>query len=111
MNAFFNPKPEYYFRDAEDLAQSYAAWVEMELQVENWDEALSVARKSFAPLPPNSSRTVRNLVRSMRLWNLLLDLEESSGTLQTTKDVYNRLLELKVTTPAQVLNFSNYLSE
>jgi len=23
----FNPKPEYYFRDAEDLAQCYAAWV------------------------------------------------------------------------------------
>ena len=48
----------------------------------------------------------------MRLWNLLLNhLEESSGTLQTTKDVYNRLLELKVATPAQVLDFANYLSE
>ena len=35
----FNPKPEYYFRDAEDLSQCYAAWmactVEMELRVEN----------------------------------------------------------------------------
>jgi len=28
---FNPPKPEYYFRDAEDLAQCYAAWVEMEL--------------------------------------------------------------------------------
>jgi|EP00979_Chaetoceros_neogracilis_P012137 pre-mRNA-splicing factor SYF1 len=105
------PKPEYRFRDADDLAQCYAEWVELELRVENWDQALSVARRSIARPPSGTAKVVRGLVRSMRLWNLLLDLEESLGTLQTTKDAYNRLLELKVATPTQVLNFAKYLSE
>ena len=105
------PKPEYHFKDPDDLAQCYAAWVEMELRVENWDGALSVARRSVAHAPAGSAKVIRGLSRSMRLWNLLLDLEESLGTLQTTKDAYNRLLELKVATPAQVLNFASYLTE
>jgi len=106
-----SPTPEYRFRDPEDLAQCYASWVELELREENWDEALSVARRSIAQAAPGSNKVVRGLVRSMRLWNLLLDLEESLGTLQTTKDAYNRLLELKIATPAQVINFAAFLSE
>lgn len=105
------PTPEYWFRDADDLAQCYAAWVEMELRHEHWDQALSVARRSVANPPSGSSKVVRALVKSLRLWNLLLDLEESLGTLQTTKDAYNRLLEIKVATPTQVLNFASYLAE
>lgn len=105
------PNPEYRFRDTDDLAQCYAEWVEMELRSENWNQALSVARRSIARPPGGTPKVVRGLIRSMRLWNLLLDLEESLGTLQTTKDAYNRLLELKVATPTQVLNFATYLSE
>lgn len=105
------PSPEYRFKDSDDLAQCYAAWVEMELRHENWDQALSVARRSVAQPPASSSKVVKGLTKSLRMWNLLLDLEESLGTLQTTKDAYNRLLELKVATPTQILNFASYLSE
>lgn len=34
--------------------------------------------------------------RSTRVWTLYLDLEESLGTLETTKAAYDRCLELKV---------------
>ena len=37
----------------------------------------------------------------MKLWNLLLDLEESFGTMETTKAAYNRMFDLKIIT-AQV---------
>lgn len=37
----------------------------------------------------------------MKLWNLLLDLEESFGTIETTKAAYNRMFDLKIIT-AQV---------
>jgi len=102
----------------DDLAQCYAAWVEMELRVEGWDKALEVARSAVAPLPKgdegmgnSSSRIARGLVKSSRAWNLLLDLEESLGTIQTTKDAYNRALEVKVATPSHILNFANFLTE
>jgi len=102
--------PQFQFRDPDDLAQCYAAWIEMELRHENWDEALSIARRSVAHVPPsNSTKVTKGLIRSMRLWNLLLDLEESLGAIQTCKDAYNRLLELKVATPVHVLNFASFL--
>ncbi len=105
-------KPEFQFRESDDLAQCYTAWVEMELRFERWDDALSIARRSVAHTPAASSTKVtRGLSKSMRLWNLLLDLEESLGTMQTTKDAYNRLLELKVATPAHIINFASYLIE
>lgn len=34
--------------------------------------------------------------RSTRVWTLYLDLEESLGTLETTKAAYDRCIELKV---------------
>ena len=104
-------KPEFHFGDPDDLAQCYTAWVEMELRHEQWDNALSLARRSVAHTrTTNSSKITRGLSRSLRLWNLMLDLEESLGTLQTTKDAYNRLIEIKVATPAHIINFTSYLN-
>jgi len=106
------PFPEYQFRGTDDLAQCYSSWVEMELRNENWDQALSVARRSVAHVPAgNSNKIARSLFKSLRLWNLLLDLEESLGTIQTTKDAYNRAIELKVVTPSHIINFASFLTE
>ena len=103
---------EYRFSDVDDLAQLWAGWVEFELRHENWDNALSVARQSVSnPEPERRNRITRGLGRSLRLWNLLLDLEESLGTVQTTKDAYNRVMEVKVATPSHVLNYASFLTE
>jgi pre-mRNA-splicing factor SYF1 len=103
----------YEFKFTDDLADCYAAWVEFELRQEAWDNALDIVRRSVVPLPRNSpaSKNVRGLFKSSRLWDLLFDLEESLGTVQTTKDAYNRALEQKVATPVHVLNFASFLTE
>ena len=99
----------------EDMAICYTAWVELELRHEQWDEALSLARQAVAPLSvrDNSKNTkiAKALVKSQRLWDLLLDLEESLGTVATTKDSYNRAMEIKVATPMHVLNYCSFLKE
>jgi len=103
---------EYAFRDTDDLAQLWAGWVEFELRHENWDSALGVARQSVSnPKLERQNRITRGLGRSLRLWGLLLDLEESLGTVQTTKDAYNRVIETKVATPSHILNFASFLTE
>ena len=105
-------KPEYNFRESDELAQCFTSWVEFELRCENWDDALSVIRRSVARIPAAiSTKVTRGLAKCMRLWNLLFDLEESLGTIQTTKDAYNRAIELKVVTPTHILNFTSYLKE
>lgn len=107
---------EYTFANVDDMAQCYSAWVELELRHEAWDEALSIARQAVA-VPDGTAtggamaKVVRNLNKSIRLWDLLLDLEESLGSLATTKDAYSRALEIKVATPMHVLNFASFLKE
>lgn len=49
------------------------------------------------------------LYRSLKLWSFYCDLEESLGTLESTKAVYERILELKIATPQIVLNYALFL--
>jgi pre-mRNA-splicing factor SYF1 len=100
----------YEFKNVDDLAECFATWVELELKVESWDNALDIARSSVI-VPPNAPRWARGLAKSVRLWDLMLDLEESLGTVQTTKDAYNQAIEQKVATPLHVLNYATFLTE
>ena len=86
--------------DKRELSECWVSWIEFELGQEAWDDALSLARQSVAKLP-----------RSVRVWDLRLDLEESLGGLQTTKDAYQGALETKVATVNHVLQFANFLKE
>ena len=45
------------------------------------------------------------------LTNLLIDVEESLGTFQTTKAVYDKIIELRVATPHIILNYAAWLEE
>jgi hypothetical protein len=38
----------YKFKNSDDMAQIWAAWVEFELKMENYEEALSVIRQAIA---------------------------------------------------------------
>ncbi|KAH8045845.1 hypothetical protein JL722_14001 [Aureococcus anophagefferens] len=80
------------FRGADDLAAVYCAWAEMELRGGHHDAALDVARRAC-------------------VWALYLDLEESLGTLEEARAAYDRCLELKVATPAIVLNYARMLDD
>jgi pre-mRNA-splicing factor SYF1 len=98
----------YKFKNADDLAECWVAWIELELRHEAWDTALGLVRQSVAP---GGGKGKANLTRSLRLWDLLLDLEESLGTVQTTKDAYNRSLSIKAATVQHILNFASFLTE
>ena len=104
---------EYKFKSPDELAECYAAWVELELRHEAWDDALAIVRGAVAPVSrqaPSDGGRILKLNKSLRLWDLLLDLEESLGTTQTTKDAYNRSIEIKVATPLHILNFTTFLT-
>ena len=88
---------EYRFRHVEDMATCHATWIELELRQEKWEEALSLARQAVAPpsiLDGPNAKVAKGLPKSLRLWDLLLDLEESLGAVATTKDSNNRAMEL-----------------
>ena len=116
---------EYNFSDLDDLAKCYCSWVEMELRLEDWEGAMDAARESVA-VPADygfqgqqraggnkkkGGQVQRGLHRSVRLWNLYLDLEESLGTFESTKSAYLKCVELGVSTPQIVLNYAAFLEE
>ena len=49
------------------------------------------------------------LYRSLRLWSFYCDLEESLGTLESTRAVYDAILDLRLATPQIILNYAAYL--
>jgi pre-mRNA-splicing factor SYF1 len=100
----------YEFKNVDDLAECFVTWVELELRQETWDDALDIIRASVV-LPRFAPKWTRGLKTSLRLWDLLLDLEESLGTMQTAKDAYGRAIDHKVATPLHILNFATFLTE
>uniref|UniRef100_A0A8V5GXI3 Pre-mRNA-splicing factor SYF1 n=1 Tax=Melopsittacus undulatus TaxID=13146 RepID=A0A8V5GXI3_MELUD len=105
------------FRHVEDLAAVWCEFGEMELRHNNYEQALSILRRATA-LPSrraeyfDSSEPVQNrLYKSLRLWSMLADLEESLGTFQSTKAVYERILDLRIATPQIIINYGLFLEE
>uniref|UniRef100_A0A8D2PTN4 XPA binding protein 2 n=1 Tax=Zosterops lateralis melanops TaxID=1220523 RepID=A0A8D2PTN4_ZOSLA len=105
------------FRRVEDLAAVWCEFGELELRHQNHQEALRVLRKATA-LPAkraeyfDSSEPVQNrLYKSLKVWSMLADLEESLGTFQSTRAVYERILDLRIATPQIVINYALLLEE
>lgn len=51
------------------------------------------------------------LYRSTKLWTFYVDLEESLGTLESTKACYDQIIDLRIATPQIILNYALFLQE
>ncbi|KKA29119.1 hypothetical protein TD95_005271 [Thielaviopsis punctulata] len=106
------------FKSVAELADMWVSWAELELRCENFDEAVRVMRKAVqAPkrstvdyfdetLPPR-----QRLHKSWKLWSFYVDLVESVDGLEETRNVYERIFELRIATPQTVVNYANLLEE
>ncbi|KAG7588105.1 Tetratricopeptide-like helical domain superfamily [Arabidopsis suecica] len=110
------------YKTVDHLAYVWCEWAEMELRQNNSKGALELMRRATAA----PSVEVRNrvadvgkepepvqlkLYKSPRLWSLYVDLEESVGTLESTRSAYERILELRIATPQIILNYAQLLEE
>eukprot|EP00891_Asterochloris_glomerata_P006475 jgi/Astpho2/6475/fgenesh1_pm.00096_%23_6_t len=117
----FEKATEVPFKYVDDLATIWCEWAEMELRHKNFKRALDLLRRATTP-PANLGQrraegTERTgpvqgrLYRSLKLWTFYCDLEESLGTLESTKAVYDSIMDLKLATPQIVLNYAAFLQE
>lgn len=51
------------------------------------------------------------LFKSLKLWSFYVDLEESIGTVETTKAVYDKILELRIANAQIIINYAAFLEE
>ncbi|KDE06272.1 pre-mRNA-splicing factor SYF1 [Microbotryum lychnidis-dioicae p1A1 Lamole] len=107
------------FKKVDELAEIWCEWAEMEVRNENYDEAIKVMQR--ATTIPKKWKEISfhdeklspqaRLFKSIKLWSFYVDLEESIGSVESTKAVYDQIFELKIATAQIVINYANFLEE
>lgn len=92
----------------ENLVSLWCERVELELRQQRFEEALKVSRLA---LSKQKGANGERLTRSVRLWSLCADLEESFGTFESFKSTYDRMFDLKTITVQQVLIYADILQK
>ncbi|CAG8631126.1 11010_t:CDS:10, partial [Paraglomus occultum] len=114
----FEKATKVNYKNVNDLATLWCEYAEMELRHNNYRRALDImARATTPPRNPNVNFRDETLpvqlrvFKSLTLWSFYVDLEESVGTVETTRIVYDRILELKIANPQIIVNYANFLEE
>ncbi|GAA0157227.1 RNA splicing factor [Lithospermum erythrorhizon] len=114
----FDKAVQVNYKAVDHLASVWCEWAEMELRHNNFDSALELMRRATAEPSLEVKRRVAaegnepvqmKIHRSLRLWTLYVDLEEGMGTLESTREVYERILDLKIATPQIIINYAMLL--
>ncbi|TCD61417.1 pre-mRNA-splicing factor syf1 [Steccherinum ochraceum] len=106
------------FKNVDDLAEVWCEWAELEIRHETYDEAIRVMQRA-AVVPKNpkinyhdhSLSAQARLFKSLKLWSFYVDLEESLGTVASTKAVYDKILELRIANAQIIVNYAAFLEE
>ncbi|KAH7983955.1 hypothetical protein HPB52_015750 [Rhipicephalus sanguineus] len=113
----FEKATQVPFTKVEDLAHVWCEWAEMELRHENHEGALNLMQRATA-MPSrkaayhDQSEPVQfRVYKSLKVWSLYADLEESFGTFKSAKAVYDRIIDLKIATPQIIINYGLFLEE
>lgn len=113
----FEKATQVDFAKVEDLAAVWCEWAEMEIRQENFQQAVDLLYRATL-IPKNKisyndeSETVQTrLHKSLKLWSMYADLEESFGTFKSCKSVYDRIIDLRICTPQIIINYGMFLEE
>ncbi|KAG5439721.1 hypothetical protein PCANB_000003 [Pneumocystis canis] len=106
------------FKSVHELADVWCEWAELELRNNNFDEAVKIMKKAIN-CPEKSDidyfderlTPQQRIHKSARLWMFYVDLEESVGTIASTRAAYDKILSLKIATPQTIVNYANFLEE
>ncbi|KAK4337020.1 hypothetical protein RND71_044200 [Anisodus tanguticus] len=113
----FKKATQVDYLKVEDLATVWSEYAEMELRHNNFELAIEVLKKATA-MPSKKSNYYDNteavqyrVFKSLKLWSMYADLEESFGSFNSTKSVYDRIIDLKIATPQIIINYGLFLEE
>ncbi|XP_054801286.1 uncharacterized protein LOC129305287 [Prosopis cineraria] len=116
----FDKAVQVNYKSVIHLASVWCEWAEMELRHKNFKGALELMRRATAEPSVEVKRRVAadgnepvqmKLHKSLRLWTFYVDLEESLGNLESTRAVYERILDLRIATPQIIINYAYFLEE
>ncbi|CAA0816602.1 Tetratricopeptide repeat (TPR)-like superfamily protein [Striga hermonthica] len=116
----FDKAVQVNYKAVDHLASVWCQWAEMELRHLNFNGALELMRRATAePSVEVKKRVAAGGIppvqmiahKSLRLWTFYVDLVESLSNLDSTRAVYERILDLKIATPQIIINYAFLLEE
>ena len=114
-----NARTVYYkgtqstLKKSAQIAEIWEEWVEMEIRHRHYTDALKIVRKICnAQYKYSKEPSIHQEVSTNnRLWALYVDLEESLGSLESTKEAYERMITNKFANVHALLNYVIFLQE
>ncbi|KAG8790535.1 pre-mRNA-splicing factor syf1, partial [Serendipita sp. 399] len=114
----FEKATKVNFRLVEELAEVWIEWAEFEIRQDNYDEAIRIMQRA-AYVPKDTKTNYHDqslpvqarLFKSLKLWSFYVDLEESIGSVETTKNVYDKILELRIANAQIIVNYATFLED
>ncbi|WCJ42630.1 Pre-mRNA-splicing factor SYF1 [Euphorbia peplus] len=116
----FDKAVQVNYKTVDNLASIWCEWAEMEIRHKNFERALELLRRATAEPSVEVKRRVASdgsepvqmkVHRSLRLWTFYVDLEEGLGNLESTRAVYEQMLDLRIATPQIIINYAMLLEE
>lgn len=113
----FEKAAQVGYKHVDDLACVWCEWAEMELRHDYSDDALKLMQRATTPPKRqvgyhDESEAVQSRVhKSLKVWSLYADLEESFGTFKSCKAVYDKIIDLRIATPQIIINYAMFLEE
>ncbi|XP_058768920.1 uncharacterized protein LOC131642717 [Vicia villosa] len=116
----FDKAVQVNYKTVDNLASVWCEWAELELKHRNFKGALELMRLATAEpsvevklkVAADGNQPVQmRLHKSLRLWTFYADLEECLGNLESTRAVYERMLDLQIATPQVIINYAYFLEE
>lgn len=100
-------------KKSSQIAEIWEHWVEMEIRNRHYEDALKIIRKICNTQYKYSkdSNVHQEVSTNNRLWALYVDLEESLGTVETTREAYEKMISNKFANVHAILNYVVYLQE
>ncbi|CAO3664420.1 unnamed protein product [Rhizopus stolonifer] len=121
--SIFEKAVKVNYKSVNDLADIWCEYAEMETRNDDFDKALDImARATQTPKLLNANPKHVNfhdesipvqhrVFKSLRLWSFYIDLEESVGTVESTKAVYDKVMDLRISNPQTIVNYATFLEE
>uniref|UniRef100_A0A914L0N6 Pre-mRNA-splicing factor SYF1 n=1 Tax=Meloidogyne incognita TaxID=6306 RepID=A0A914L0N6_MELIC len=105
------------FARVDELAQIWCDYVEFELLHIDYSAAVSILKRATS-VPARrgqyfdeTDNIQTRVSRSLKLWSLYADIEESIGTLQSCAEIYDKMMELRIATPQIIINYALFLEQ
>ncbi|KAI8338847.1 putative Pre-mRNA-splicing factor syf1 [Blakeslea trispora] len=121
--AIFEKAIKVNYKSVNDLADIWCEYAEMETRHDAFDTAIEIMSRATQipktldvnPKQVNfhdeSIPVQQRLFKSLRLWSFYIDLEESVGTVESTKAVYDKVMDLRIANPQVIVNYATFLEE